>query len=72
MLHDAFIATSDKRETTVLISRIDAILEAVRTDPYMKEMWNRYRQENFFVRNLTWEDVNVSVRDLKNKIFDQS
>jgi len=72
VLHDAFIPTSDKRETTVLISRIDAILEAVRTDPYMKEMWNRYRQENFFVRNLTWEDVNISVRDLKNKIFDQS
>ena len=34
---------------------------------FMKEMWDKYRQENFFVGDLTWEDVNVSVKTLIEK-----
>ena len=69
VLHDAFTATSEKRGTTEMIPRLDAILEAVRTDPVMKELWERYRKENFFVGDLSWEDVNKSVKDLKDKVF---
>ena len=71
-LHDAFLATCEKRGTTSMIPRLDAILETVRIDPFMKEMWNKYRQENFFVGDLTWEDVNVSVNTLIEKVFSLS
>ena len=71
-LHDAFLATCEKRGTTSMIPRLDAILETVRIDPFMKEMWDKYRQENFFVGDLTWEDVNVSVKTLIEKVFSLS
>ena len=71
-LHDAFLATCEKRGTTSMIPRLDAILETVRIDPFMKGMWDKYRQENFFVGDLTWEDVNVSVKTLIEKVFSLS
>lgn len=72
VLHDAFMATSIKRETTRMIPRLDSILDAVKTDPVMREMWDKYRQENYFVGNLSWEEVNDSVRLLKEKCMIQS
>jgi len=70
LLKSAFLATSEKRATTALVSRFDAILEAVRTDKAMQSQWEKYRKENFFVGDLTWEDVNQSVKKLKEATFD--
>ena len=65
VLHDAFMATSMKRNTTDMLPRFDSILEEVKTDPAMQDMWNKYRRDNFFVGELTWDEVNESVRKLK-------
>ena len=65
VLHDAFMATSMKRNTTDMLPRFDSILEEVKTDPAMQDMWNKYRRDNFFVGELTWEEVNESLRKLK-------
>lgn len=62
----AFMATSRKRETTEMISRLDDILAAVRNESIMKEMWDKYRRDNFFVGDISWEDVNESVLELRN------
>ena len=70
LLKSAFLATSEKRATTALVPRIDAILEEVRTDKTMESLWEKYRKENFFVGDLTWEDVNESVKKLKETLFD--
>lgn len=67
VLHDAFMATSIKRETTQMIPRFDSILDAVKADSVMREMWEKYRQDNYFVGDLAWEKVNDSVRLLKEK-----
>ena len=67
VLHDAFMATSIKRETTQMIPRFDSILDAVKADSVMREMWEKYRQGNYFVGDLSWEKVNDSVRLLKEK-----
>lgn len=67
VLHDAFMATSIKRETTQMIPRFDSILDAVKADSVMREMWEKYRQDNYFVGDLSWEKVNDSVRLLKEK-----
>ena len=72
MLHDAFMATSEKRGTTEMISQLDVILEAVRTDLAMKEMWEKYQKENYFIGDLSWEDVNISIKEIKDKVFSQS
>ena len=69
LLKSAFLATNEKRATTALISRFDAILEAVRSDTTMEGLWEKYRKENFFVGDLTWEDVNQSVKKLKEAVF---
>lgn len=70
LLKSAFLATSEKRATMALVSRFDAILEEVRTDKAMESLWEKYRKENFFVGDLTWEDVSQSVKKLKEATFD--
>ena len=66
----AFMATSRKRETTEMISRLDDILAAIRNESIMKEMWDKYRRDNFFVGDISWEDVNKSVLELRNVLQD--
>ena len=69
VLHDAFMATSSKRGTEEMQERFDFILDEVRTDETMKCMWGKYRDENFFVGDLSWEDVNKSVKKLKKAVL---
>ena len=71
-LKDAFMTTSEKRETVEMIPRFDVILKSVREDKIMRDMWNKYRDENYFVEDLTWETVNESVKRLKDKVLDLS
>lgn len=70
MLHDAFMATSLKRNTTDMLPRFDAILDEIRSDAAMEAMWNKYRRDNFFVGELTWAEVNESVKRLKAAALD--
>ena len=69
VLHDAFITTSEKRGTTSMIERFDVILETVRKDTTMEGMWEKYKKDNFYVGDLSWETVNQSVLNLKKLIF---
>lgn len=71
LLKSAFLATSEKRATTAFIPRFDTILDSVRSDRTMESMWEKYRKDNFFVGDLTWEDVNQSVRKLKEATFSE-
>ena len=59
------MATSLKRNTTDMLPRFDAILDEIQSDPAMETMWNKYRRDNFFVGELTWAEVNESVKRLK-------
>lgn len=72
VLHDAFIATSEKRGTTSMIERFDDILETVRKDTTMEGMWEKYKEDNFYVGDLSWETVNQSVLHLKKLVFANS
>ena len=67
LLGEAFIATSNKRGTASLIINIDRLLENIVTEPDMRGMWNKYSRDNFFVGDLSWEEVNESVRALMEK-----
>ena len=35
----------------------------------MKGMWDKYRDENFFVGDISWNDVNLSVKKLKEAVL---
>ena len=69
LLQNAFMATSKKRQTDKMISRFDDILEMVKSDEVMRGMWEKYRDDNFFVGDISWDDVNRSVRELKERTF---
>ena len=69
VLHDAFMATSMKRNTTDMLPRFDAILDEIRSDPAMEAMWDKYRRDNFFVGELSWTEVNESVKKLKAAVL---
>ena len=71
VLRNAFLATCKARETTQMISRLDSILNAVAEDQVMESMWNRYKKENFFVGDLSWNVVNQSVKELKSIAVEQ-
>ena len=70
VLRDAFMATSRKRGTTDMLSRFDAILDEIRSDPAMLAMWEKYRRDNFFVGELTWGEANESVKRLVGKMWE--
>lgn len=71
VLRNAFLATCKARATTQMISRLDSILNAVAEDQVMESMWNRYKKENFFVGDLSWNVVNQSVKELKSIAVEQ-
>ncbi len=64
ILKDAFIATSEKRSTTNLIPDLMDILHVVEIDESMKRLWDNYREDSFFVGELSWEEVIASVKAL--------
>lgn len=63
-LHNAFYATSQKRGTIELISRIDEIISDISNSTSMEKDWNNYKDNNYFVGNLFWNDVIDSVINL--------
>lgn len=65
----AFLATSAKRESIDKKDQLDVTLETIKNDQTMKSMWDQFREKNFFVGELTWEEVNDSVKELKDKTF---
>lgn len=69
ILHDAFMATCKKRGTLELIPRFERILIEIRSDSAMQDMWHKYKRDNFYVGELSWEDVNDSVFRIKKRIL---
>ena len=68
-LKRAFLATSSKRNTMDQISNFRKILETVEFDDAMKRQWENFRQESFFVGDLTWVEVMESVKLLAKSVL---
>ena len=69
LLRKAFLATSEKRNTTGQIPDFQAILLAVASDDAMEAQWENFRASSFFVGELVWNDVMASVEALASKIL---
>lgn len=53
----AFTATCRKRETGFEQSETDEILAAIQKDEGLADMWTRYKEKNYYVEELAWEDT---------------
>lgn len=64
VLKEAFLATSQKRQTSQMASDMRFILDHVAQDETMQKLWENYAASSFFVEGITWEDAMESVRNL--------
>ena len=55
-----------------MLPRFDAILDEIRSDFAMETMWDKFRRDNFYVGELTWSEVNESVKRLKTAALDKA
>jgi predicted nucleotidyltransferase component of viral defense system len=69
ILKRAFLATSAKRNTTSQIPEFKNTLYTVETDNNMWKQWNSFREESFFVGELSWNEVMDSVKVLAGKVL---
>jgi predicted nucleotidyltransferase component of viral defense system len=69
ILKRAFLATSKKRGTEEMIAQFSSILENVEQDFSMQRDWENYKRDSFFVGDLSWRDLLLSVRELASKVI---
>lgn len=61
---DALRATSEKRMSLAQVEKRDSILESIFNDATMRQRWERYARDNYYARQVTFEDVLNSVRNI--------
>ena len=64
----AFLSTSEKRGTKDQIPNLWDILQTVEADATMIQLWNNYRDDSFFVGDLSWNEVIKSVKMLAENV----
>jgi len=64
ILKKAFLATSQKRNTIHQLPDMHDIVQRVATDTEMKNRWENYRKDSFYVGLLSWETVMDSIMHL--------
>lgn len=69
ILRKAFLATSEKRNTSDQITDYEAILHEIETDETMKQRWNNYREDSFYIESQSWEEVTASTESLLKTIL---
>jgi hypothetical protein len=69
ILKKAFLATSAKRNTTDQIPGFRDILSTVEADASMKKQWDSFREDSFFVGELSWNEVMASVKVLEEVVL---
>ena len=69
ILKKAFVATSTKRNTTNQIPDFKTILSTVEADDSMRIQWESFREDSFFVGELTWNEVMTSVKVLAEEVL---
>ena len=69
VLKEAFMATSESRNTISQLPEFRSILQTIETDENMAKLWSRYREESFFVENLSWITVVNSTKLLADQVF---
>ena len=69
VLKDAFYATSEKRGTVGQISDFIDTISSIESDEVMRLQWENFKNDSFFVGELSWAEVMASVRNLAEIII---
>ena len=64
VLKNAFYATSEKRETVAQIPDFMDTISSIESDEVMRLQWENFKNDSFFVSELSWAEVMASVRNL--------
>ena len=62
----ALKATSERRGSMQTVQEKDRILEAIRTDPTMRQRWSRYCKDNEYAKGIDFDDVIGVMIDILN------
>lgn len=62
-LRNAVLSTMNKRNSSYLIEEINEIIDDIKEDNDLKELWNVYLEENPYVKNLSFSDT-IKVIDM--------
>ena len=65
-LRDAFLNTSRKRGSSLVINDAETILNEIGTSSEMKALWKSYQSKFDYAVDISWDDVMKSVRRLYN------
>ena len=68
-LKAAFLATCEKRNSTGLIPDLITIIETVEADETMQARWINYGTDSFYIEDLAWPAVMMSVKQLAEKVI---
>lgn len=63
ILKRAFLATCKKRETIFEKEYIVDVMNTVAQDDELENLWNRYKEEYYYVKDLDWKDVSTVVKE---------
>ena len=66
-LKAAFKATCQRRSSESVVGRSDEILEQIKADKNMQELWENYRRKYEYARDYLWLDVMSTVFELVDK-----
>ena len=70
ILKTAIIRTSSRRESLETIKIADEIIEDIKNDPYLKELWDVYISENKYIGGLSFDNVVDIVKIISEKTED--
>lgn len=66
----AFIETCKKRETVFTKERVEVELENIYSSVDMENMWNRFKQKNYFVEEIEYKEVMKCIKETIIKIYE--
>ena len=70
ILSTAIIRTSSRRESLELMKIANEIIEDIKNDPYLKELWNVYVSENKYIGELSFDEVVDVIKIISEKTED--
>lgn len=68
VLKEAFAATCKRRESENMISELSDVIEKVHDSETLKSQWNNYQRDNYYVGEITWDEVCESVKLLESVV----
>lgn len=70
ILRTAIIRTSSRRESLELMKIANEIIEDIKNDPYLKELWDVYISENKYIGELSFDNVVDVIKIISKKTED--